>query len=283
MRIVRHFVSGIAFLWRLSQNFSFGESNLRLRGKSGVLAAFPKAIPKANRVLGMALCSCVSCATLSPEDIAALLEDLPRHNSSRYITRLSLPEGYFETARLSLADPYIYIVLSDTGSPASKLIGSFTGASYNHVSLSFDSAMETLVSYNGGNGTSNPGLNRERLEHLCRKPGASLGIYRLRTEGKQKQALINRVAAINREGSSYNLLGLLTKKSRLPNIMFCSQFVYTLLEDAGAAYFNKESGKVRPMDFITLARGDRPEFTGYIRFDAAGAPSRMLKNFVLNY
>ncbi|MDR2375231.1 MAG: hypothetical protein LBD96_02215, partial [Treponema sp.] len=41
-------------LWRLSQNFSFWESNLRFRGKSGLLAAFSKAIPKTNRVLGMA-------------------------------------------------------------------------------------------------------------------------------------------------------------------------------------------------------------------------------------
>jgi hypothetical protein len=30
-------------------------SNLRFSGKSGLLAAFPKAIPKTNRVLGMAL------------------------------------------------------------------------------------------------------------------------------------------------------------------------------------------------------------------------------------
>jgi hypothetical protein len=45
---------------RLSQNFSFWESNLRFRGKSGLQAAFSKAIPIrplvcTNRVLGMAL------------------------------------------------------------------------------------------------------------------------------------------------------------------------------------------------------------------------------------
>jgi hypothetical protein len=39
---------------RLSHNFSFGESTLRFRGKSGLLAAFLKAIPQTNRVLGMA-------------------------------------------------------------------------------------------------------------------------------------------------------------------------------------------------------------------------------------
>jgi hypothetical protein len=40
---------------RLSQNFSFGKSNLRFRGKSGLLTAFSKAIPKTDRVLGMVL------------------------------------------------------------------------------------------------------------------------------------------------------------------------------------------------------------------------------------
>jgi ABC-type nitrate/sulfonate/bicarbonate transport system substrate-binding protein len=39
---------------RLSQNFSFWESNLGFRGKSGLLAAFSKVITENNRVLGMA-------------------------------------------------------------------------------------------------------------------------------------------------------------------------------------------------------------------------------------
>ncbi|MDR1949373.1 MAG: hypothetical protein LBQ38_08275, partial [Spirochaetaceae bacterium] len=105
---------------------------------------------------------CFSCGTLSPAEIGELFRELPRHNSSRYITRLSLPEGYFEKACAALEDPHVYIVLSDTGSPASKLIGFFTAASYNHVSLAFDPALETMVSYNGGNGVSGPGLNAEK-------------------------------------------------------------------------------------------------------------------------
>jgi hypothetical protein len=40
---------------RLSQSFSFWESNLRFMGKCGLLAAFPRAFYKTNRVLGNAL------------------------------------------------------------------------------------------------------------------------------------------------------------------------------------------------------------------------------------
>jgi hypothetical protein len=39
---------------RLSQNFNFWESNLRFMGKSELLAAFSRAFPKTNRVLGNA-------------------------------------------------------------------------------------------------------------------------------------------------------------------------------------------------------------------------------------
>ncbi|MDR1108639.1 MAG: hypothetical protein LBL19_06360 [Spirochaetaceae bacterium] len=208
-----------------------------------------------------------ACSTLSFKDVGVLARDLPRHNSFEYLTWFSLPEEYFTAAYKTLEDPYVYIVLSDTGSPGSKAIGLFTSSPYNHVSLSFDPALETLVSYNGGNGIFRPGLNRERLEHLNQKPGASLAVYRLLITGAQKQLLIDRVAAINREGSSYNILGLLTGTSALPNIMFCSQFVYTVLEDAGAAYFNKKGGTVRPMDFINLDPDERLEFAGKIFFN----------------
>jgi hypothetical protein len=222
----------------------------------------------------------LSGGALSWEDIGILIRDLPRHNSLRYRTRYSLPVKYFEAAYGALEDPHVYIVLSDTGSPAGKVIGRFTASPYSHVSLSFDSALETLVSYNGGSGGSGPGLNPERLHNLNRKPGASLVVYRLKTTAGQKRAVIDRLAAINREGSSYNLLGLLTGKSILPNIMFCSQFVYTVLKDAGAAYFNKKRGTVKPMDFINLARGDRLEFTGKIAFArTADTRTQTIKNF----
>jgi hypothetical protein len=235
-------------------------------------------------VLGAAALGFFSCATLSFQDIGELVRELPRHNSSRYITRRSLPAGYFERAYAALGDPHVYIVLSDTGSPAGRLIGLFTSAVYNHVSLSFDRGLETLVSYNGGNGVSSPGLNAERLEFFNRKAGASAVVYRLGLEPERKRALIERIRAIDREGSSYNLAGLVTKKSRLPNIMFCSQFVYSTLDGAGLAYFEMEEGKVKPEDFIdfsNVTRGTGPEFAGRLTFARGAGPAASL--FAANY
>jgi hypothetical protein len=206
----------------------------------------------------------LSCSTFTPVDFGNLILDLPRHDSFQYINQEAIPEEYFAAAFNYLDDPYIYLVLSDTGSPASKLISIFTNSPYNHVSLSFDEELLTMVSYNGGNGRNNPGLNSEEIKDFMQKPDASFAVYKLKAERLQQAALLNRIDQINREGSSYNLLGLFTKRSYQPNIMFCSQFVYTLLNEVGLGYFEKDTLHVTPMDFLEL---DEENSLVFIRID----------------
>ena len=66
-----------------------------------------------------------------------------------------------------------------------------------------------------------------------KKADASILVYALPCTRAQKEQVLDRVAQINREGSAYNMLGLVLKYSHKPNIMFCSQFVYRMLELAG--------------------------------------------------
>jgi hypothetical protein len=233
-------------------------------------------------IAGMLLSAIInlSCASITMGDIGGLIRELPRQNSFKYINFVSLSKTYFKAAYKSLDDPYVYIVLSDTRSLASKLLRFFTSDRYNHVSLAFDSDLKTLISYNGGNGVSKPGLNSETFEHLNRKPGASLAVYCMRVTAVQKYALIRGIAAINREGSSYNFLGLLTGKSKLPNIMFCSQFVYSLMEEVGIIYFDRKNKKVAPMDFVNLDRTGKLQL---LRVQRLSAPTRPLKENVMYY
>jgi hypothetical protein len=184
------------------------------------------------------------------EDLAILGRDLFRHNSFRYISAGTLPADYFRDAAGAMEDPHIYIVLSDTKTPASRIIAFFTGDAYNHVSLAFDAALKTLVSYNGGNGRNSPGLNRETPGDVCGRPGATMAVFRLFAGAGKKALILDRIRRINAEGSSYNRLGLIFKGSLKPNIMFCSQFVHAMLELAGLAYLNMPSGWVKPADFI---------------------------------
>ena len=192
---------------------------------------------------------------------------MPRHDSFKYINDGSLTEEYFTQAESSLYDKNLYIVLSDTGSPASGIISIFTGKPYNHVSISFDRELKTIISYNGGEKLYPPGLNREMLDFFNKKEDASILIYRLGITSQKKQLLIGKIREINEEGSAYNMMGLVTKYSHKPNILFCSQFVYKMLKHAGIEYFEKKDGEVRPTDFVELDYHRKLEYVSEIRLN----------------
>ena len=191
-------------------------------------------------------------AGLRPGEARDLLASLRRHDSFNYVSHGTLSDAWLSRARAA-HDEAVYIVLSNTKSAASKLIGRWTGDPYNHVSLAFDDALDTLVSFNGGGAGGTPGMNPESAEDLRRVEGASFAVYRLGVSAAQKRAMLERIEAVNREGSSYNLLGLLTGISAKPNIQFCSQFVYATLAAVGAAPFAPPRGTIKPMDFVRFS------------------------------
>jgi hypothetical protein len=202
---------------------------------------------------------------LSPENLKAVIADLPRHDSFNYINNGSLTPEYFAKAAESLSDPNIYIVISRTGSAASEIISVFTQKLYNHASISFDRDLQTVISYNGGERLYPPGLNMEMIEFFKKKPDAGILIYSLPCPREKKELILNKVDEINKEGSAYNMLGLVLKRSYRPNIMFCSQFVYRMLDAAGLSYFEKADGKVSPTDLIELDYYKKLRFEREIR------------------
>ncbi|WP_125573738.1 hypothetical protein [Levilactobacillus huananensis] len=187
---------------------------------------------------------------VSMAHLKTILADLPRHSATRYINHGTLTAAYFEAATATLDDQRLYLAVSNTGSAASEMISVVTRKQFNHVSLSFDRDLTTIISYNGGDNVYPPGMNAETLEFFHQKVGASILVYSLPVTVKQKQFVIDKIAEINREGSAYNMVGLVSKHSAKPNIMFCSQFVYKMLKLAGVTYFDKPGGDVRPTDFI---------------------------------
>ena len=201
--------------------------------------AVKQAIARLNKAKG----------SISPGNIKEILSDLPRHDSFSYVNGGVLTDEYFRAAEASMGDHGLYIVISDTGTPASEMLSMFTQNQFNHASLSFDAGLATIVSYNGGVRVYPPGLNPEMLEFFNNKPDASILVYRLPVAPEQKRAALEKIAQINREGSAYNMLGLLTGQSYKPNIMYCSQFVYNLLKLIGASYFEAE-GVIKPTDLI---------------------------------
>ena len=204
--------------------------------------------------------------SMSLENMEEILRDIPRHSSRRYINDGSLTEEYFEQAYASLDDPYIYIIISNTGSAASEMIALFTNKEFNHASISFDYDLKTIISYNGGEKVYPPGLNAEMVEYFNKKSDASIMVYKLKVTREKKAFLINEIKKINEEGSAYNLLGLLLRYSHKPNIMFCSQFVYKMLKLADLHYFEKKETNVKPTDFVELDYRRQLEFAYEIQF-----------------
>jgi hypothetical protein len=203
---------------------------------------------------------------MSKKNIDALMKDLPRHNSFRYINKNSLADEYFDAAYKTLDDSNIYIVISNTGSPASEVISMFTGKQYNHASLSFDRELKTVISYNGGGNIYPPGLNMEMVKYFNRKHDSSIIVYSLPVSVEKKRTIIEKIRNINAEGNAYNLFGLVLKFSFKPNIMFCSQFVYKMLKDAEINYFEKEGGQIKPTDLIELDYDRKLNYEYKIKF-----------------
>lgn len=104
------------------------------------------------------------------------------------------------------------------------------------------------------------------VAHFHLKPDVSVLVYRLFAGRRRKERVLETVRRINREGSAYNMLGLVTKWSYKPNIIFCSQFVYRMLQEAGLQYFDKCPGEVRPTDLVELDYRRKLEFVEEITF-----------------
>ncbi|WP_368901490.1 hypothetical protein [Oceanobacillus oncorhynchi] len=188
--------------------------------------------------------------SLSRENLNEIMEDIPRHSYTKYLNKNTLTDAFFAECQRSLADEHLYIVISSTGSPASELISVFTQKVYNHVSLSFDRDLKTIVSYNGGEKVFPPGLNQEQLAQFHKKDDAEILVYSLEASKAQKEIIMDKVKEINGTGSAYNFVGLVTKFSIRPNIMFCSQFVYNMLKIAGLEYFQSPATKIKPTDLV---------------------------------
>ncbi len=184
------------------------------------------------------------------KDFVDIVSDLTRHDAFNYINKGAIDSTYFDCASKTLSNGFMYLILSSTGSAAGELIGKVTKKEYSHVSLAFDEDLKTIISYNGGENIYSPGLNKELLEYFYKKNDANIMVYKIKANIDQKQKIFDEIKNINNEGSSYNIIGLLMKYSHRDNIMFCSQFVYKMLEIAGLAYFEKKPEDVKPTDFV---------------------------------
>lgn len=153
----------------------------------------------------------------------------------------------------------IYILLTNTGTMFTRLLGLCSGKPYNHSSIAFDINLNELYSF-GRRKPRNPFIGgfvreyiRSGLYALC--PGTMCAVYEFDVTEEQYDLLRENVRKfeVEKEKYSYNLVGVMGVALHKPITRrysyFCSQFLATVLENSGVHLFDKHPGLVTPDDF----------------------------------
>ena len=154
----------------------------------------------------------------------------------------------------------IYVVVTRTNTIPSRFIRIYTGSAYNHVSLSFDCSLESMVSFGrlypslpvpGGfvREGKNKGFFRRFKDTQCR-------VYSKKVSEDAYEKFLRLLQKIESHGCKFNFLGFFTLIAGIPlereNAYFCSQFCGKMLNESGIHRFQKPFGLLRPEDFCGL-------------------------------
>lgn len=157
--------------------------------------------------------------------------------------------------------PYIYIVLTFTGTIFSKLIKVYSKKEYSHVSLSLNESFDEMYSFSRKY-TYNPFIGIFQKEDFRKglygiNPNAKLLIYKKNFSDKVYNDLSSDLEVMynNRNNYYYNISGVFKRvfniKEKLKNKFTCSQFVASKLNKFCITNFEYPS-LVLPSDFMNL-------------------------------
>lgn len=153
----------------------------------------------------------------------------------------------------------VYVVLTETGTLLSRAIKLYTHETFNHASIAFDRELREMYSF-GRKRENNPFVGG----FVHEDPASNLfsnsccAIYACPVSDEQYFMLKRLVQhyKFNKHNYKYNFIGLFGFACRLKlkrnNAFFCSQFVATLLEQAGISLDGKSPYFTKPTDLIKL-------------------------------
>ena len=154
----------------------------------------------------------------------------------------------------------IYIVLTDTGTVLSKMIGMYTRKDFNHASISFDEQLTEVYSF-GRKYQSNPfiaGFVKENFaEGIFREAKCSIFSWKV-TDGEFERIRSKiRQIEYNKKQYRFNFIGLfgvaVNKGIDRERAFFCSQFVATVLNEGDLPIFTVSPSLVQPHHFSKVA------------------------------
>lgn len=154
----------------------------------------------------------------------------------------------------------IYIVLTNTGTLLSKMIGIYTREDLNHVSIAFDEQLNEMYSF-GRKYQSNPFIAGFICENAVDRifQGADCAIFSYEVNDKKYDRMRRRIRHMekNKNQYKYNFIGLfgvaVNKEIKRDGAFFCSQFVATVVNEGGMPMFSIKPSLVQPHHFSQLA------------------------------
>jgi hypothetical protein len=153
----------------------------------------------------------------------------------------------------------IYIVLTETGTVLSRAIKLYTHQSFSHASIAFDPQLKEMYSF-GRKKENNPFIGGFIHENPSSKlmSNAYCAIFACPVTNEQYVQLKKQVQyyQLNKEHYRFNFIGLLGVACRIKlkrsNAFFCSQFIATLVQEAGLPLGGKCPNLMKPTDFTKL-------------------------------
>lgn len=154
----------------------------------------------------------------------------------------------------------IYIVLTDTGTVLSKMIGMYTGNGLNHASIAFDEGLTEMYSF-GRKYQSNPFIAGFVKENATSRifQGANCVIYSCQVNEGEFERIRNKIRYIekHKEQYRYNFIGLfgvaMNRGINRERAFFCSQFVATVMNEGDSPLFAVSPSLVQPRHFTEAA------------------------------
>lgn len=156
----------------------------------------------------------------------------------------------------------IYIVLTRTNTVLSRFIGFIKNDEYTHASISLDKNLGRMYSF-GRKYANNPFVGRFVKESLnegvfglqSRLKGLVLEIEVTCEQYGHITKLLNKFIS-NSNSYKYNYFGLINSLLNIESCrddrFLCSEFVYYILNESGAAELNKTRNLVSPQDLLNL-------------------------------
>ncbi|WP_438313465.1 hypothetical protein [Sporosarcina sp. FA9] len=153
----------------------------------------------------------------------------------------------------------IYIVLTDTGTVLSKMIGMYTRKDFNHASIAFDEQLTEVYSF-GRKYQSNPfiaGFVKENVaEGIFRDASCAVLSWKVSESEFERIRFKIRHIEQNKEQYRFNFIGLfgvaVNKGIDRERAYFCSQFVATVLNESDLPMFSVSPSLVQPHHFSKI-------------------------------